>query len=356
MTPADARAAIRALRVGAAPVSQASILSIGQAPLRIMLERAMHRMSSCEALEPILIEGHWGSGKSQMLALAKAIARAGGIATGAMTFNARTTPLSHPNRLYPVLAQTIEAAGATGLRSLVRRMLHDEHLNDRVADFGNGRSDAFGAALRTLHQAHALGDTLLLGHSTPWSILLGGDLTLRDDQGRKSAAVLRMAALAELMGACGFGGLVILGDELESLGQLWSSASRASAYNAMGSLFALPSVLWVLGAAGNFQRMVDFDIGQGMPTSWRLKNPGHSFFVRWSAGEFRRLSPPSLGRKEGDHLAGLIAELYEVGYGPDHRRVGDSLAAVVRAWCEDPGRNPRRLARGIVEKLDQARD
>ncbi|THD81653.1 MAG: hypothetical protein E7812_02200 [Phenylobacterium sp.] len=354
MSAADARAAIRALRVGAAPVNHAALLSVGQEAVQGVFDRTLARLAAAEPTNPILVEGPWGSGKSQTLALARALARERAIAAATVTFNARTVPLSHPNRLYPVLAQTIEVGGATGLRSVVRNCLNDPILNGRLASFANERADAFGAALRDLHGANSRGDKLLLGRSGAWSILLGVDLTIRDDQGRKLAAVGRLGALAALMRACGHGGLVVLGDELESLGQLWSSASRASAYNAMGSLLGVPSILWVFGAAGNFERMVAYDLDQGMRSSWRVKDAGRSFFGQWCAGDFRRLSPPLLGRDEAERLALAVAALYEVGYGL--KDAGDGLEVVIAAWVDDPARNPRRLARGLVEMLDGARD
>lgn len=355
MTPADARTAIRALRVGATPVDQASLLSVGQDAVRGVLNRELHRLHSADPVSPILVEGRWGSGKSQTLALAKALARDRGIATAAVTFNARTVPLSHPNRVYPALVQTIKAGGVTGLRAVIRQLLRDPALNGRLASFANAQSDAFGLALRDLHWAHAQGDSLLLGRSGAWSILLGGDLTLRDDQRRKFAAVSRLAALATLMQACGYGGLVVLGDELESLGQLWSSTSRASAYNAMGSFLELPSLLWVFGAAGNFGRMVAYDLDQGIRASWRIKDSGRYFFGQWCGGEFRRLAPPVLGVEEADQLALMVAEFYEIGYGLASTDAGASLSIVVRSWSDDPARNPRRLARGLVERLDTLR-
>lgn len=357
MTPYDARAAIRALRVGAAPVNQASLLAVGQRAVCGVLNRALARLGpTASAIGPILVEGHWGSGKSQTLALAKALARDRGIATAAVTFNARGAPLSHPNRVYPVLAQTIEAGGATGLRSLIRCLLQDARLNELLARFAGEQADPFGVALRDLHRAHAQGDALLLGRSWAWSILLGTDLTVRDDAGRKAAAVRRLAALAGLMRACGYGGLVILGDEMESLAQLWSSASRASAYNAMGFLFGLPSVLWVLGAAGNFERMVAYDLDQSMPASWRMKDTGRAFFEQWCAGEFRRVTPPTLGPEDAEQLARVVAEVYAAGYGLAGPDIDASLSTVVRDWSVDPSRNPRRLARGLVEKLDCLRE
>lgn len=354
MSAADARAAIRALRVGAAPVNHAAVLSVGQEAVQGVFDRTLSRLSAEGHISPILVEGPWGSGKSQTLALTKAMARERAIATATITFNARTAPLSHPNRLYPVLAQTIEVGGATGLRSVVRNCLNDPALNDRLASFVNMHADPFAAALRDLHWAHSRGDKLLLGRSGAWSILLGVDLTIRDDQGRKSAALRRLGALAALMHACGHGGLVVQGDELESLGQLWSSASRASAYNAMGSLLGVPSILWVLGAAGNFERMVAYDLDQGMRSSWRIKEAGRSFFDQWCAGDFRRLSPPLVGREEAERLALVVADLYEVGYGV--RSADGCLDTVVAAWVEHPARNPRRLARGLVEMLDCVRD
>lgn len=355
MSPADARMALRALRVGAAPVNHASLLSVGQDSVKDLLLTALRRLGSSQPVEPILVEGNWGSGKSQTLALAKALAREIGLATAAVTFNARTAALSHPNRIYPVLAQSVETGGSVGLRSIVRRLLNDDATRADVMAFAVDEGGVFGSALAQLARANDQGDRLLLGHSAAWSILSGGDLTIWDDRRRKEAAVHRITCLAALLRACGYGGLVVLGDELESLGQLWNSVSRAGAYNAMGALFTIPSTVWVLGAAGNFQRVVSADIDHGMRASYRLHSAGHRFFEQWTGGGFRRLSPPVLGPEDAEHLAMAIAEIYDRAYGGLGARAKRPLADVVQSWSADPARNPRRLARGLVEALDGLR-
>lgn len=355
MTPADARAAIRALRVGSAAVHQADLLSVGLGEIRAHLEKEVGRLAAGDEVVPVLVEGAWGSGKSHTLAMIKALARIAGVPTAAVTFNARVAPLSHPNRVYPILAQTLELGGAVGIRSVLRRLLHDETHRAQIAAFAENRVDAFGAAVGELCRAYASGDVLLLGRSGAWSTLLGADLAVRDHLARKQAAVRRLHGLADLLKACNLGGLVVLGDELESLALLWSSVSRAGAYNAIGSLIATRSILWVFGAAGNFQRMVAHDVDQGMHKSWRLKDTGRQFIDGWRTARFHHLSTAVLGKADADCMARLVADVYQLGYGLDSRRVEPTLRAVTQAWFADPGRNPRRLARGLVEALDDLR-
>lgn len=350
MTPAQARACVRAMRVGVAP-SNAEALSLGRTAISSVVRRIVTEQASGKG--PLLVEGPWGAGKSHALALASATAEELGRPRASIVFDARGVPLSHPNRLYAAIATSIRVGEHRGLRAVLLSAFSARTLPDAAWWTARPGSSLFWTALRTLWTAYADGDKWVFGNRWAWSVMLGTDLVARDDIGRRRRAIERLRQLADWLAECGQGPLLVCGDEVESLANLWNVTARISAYNALGDLLEIASATWVFGAAGNFARIIGYDLENGVRQSWRLRPEGARFLDLWSGGFFQRIAPPSMTLGEARNMADRLSEIYGKAYGP---RFSEAVTAPALAeWAQDPARNPRRLARLLVESCDAER-
>jgi P-loop Domain of unknown function (DUF2791) len=352
MTPLAARAVIRALRAGTAPARHAELVNVGQHELIDRLETFLGQLAVGERLPPMFIEGEWGTGKSQALSMARSIAAAWDLPAAEVCFGARSAPLSHPNRIYPIVSATLKLRDANGLRAVLNRLLAVEGMLPVLAAFAAKRNDLFGRAMRGILRARA-DDALLLDQHESWTVLMGGDLTRSDTPSRREEAVSRLGALSHMLSACGYGGLLVLGDEIESIALLWNTVSRAGAYNTLGAMMELDRVGWIFGAAGRFAKTVASDLDAGMRGSRRLRPSGLRFLDAWRGQEFVREGLRAFDGDDGRLLAERLKELHATGYGTALK--GCELDSVIRAWAEDPARNPRRLTRALMEELDSLR-
>lgn len=78
-----------------------------------------------------------------------------------------------------------------------------------------------------------------------------------------------------------------------------------------------------------------------------------NFLRSWRDGRFPQITPPLLTDDDAGELTKRIVRAYEAAYsiGADGLDVSD----VLKAWKANPGRNPRRLIRSIIDALDARR-
>lgn len=345
---------MRALRAGTAPALHAELVNVGQDELTERLENFLGQLALGEPTRPIFIEGEWGVGKSQALSIARSIAASWDLPAASICFDARSAPLSHPNRIYPIVASSLRLQGAMGLRAVLHRLLALDGSLQALSRFADQRWDAFGGALRDILRARIAGDELLLDRHESWAVILGGDLTRSDAPNKRAEAVNRLEALGGLFSACGHGGMLLLGDEVESLDQLWNCVSRAGAYNWLGALTDLTNVGWIFGATRRFSRTIASDyVSVGIRAPGRIKTTGERFLDTWNCYGFVREELRALELEDGYRFAERLGEVYRVGYCIN--APAQDLQGVVHGWIADPARNPRLLARAVVEELDNLR-
>jgi hypothetical protein len=204
--------------------------------------------------------------------------------------------------------------------------------------------------MRTLCDEFQDCGALGLANHTAWSILRGSDLCWSDDASKRERALSRISALARMCHAIGLKGLVLILDEAETIDQLWNIRSRLSAYTVLGRLFEMESLWCVLGSTLRFDRTIRSDIANDILGTSVIMKAASSFLRAWSREEYKILEPPAINRHRANELSMVITSLYQAAYSfTDEKGVRELC---VDEWMRNPARNPRRLIRLLVHRLD----
>jgi len=107
----DARQALEALRLGVVPPWGLDRLTVGRDGERARIDALLDG----DGTGFLLVEGHYGAGKSQMLRLAAEGARARGYAVAEAAFDPLEVTPSHPLRVYRRLIEGLRVPGAAEL-------------------------------------------------------------------------------------------------------------------------------------------------------------------------------------------------------------------------------------------------
>ncbi len=111
IAPADARQSVEALRLGVVPAAGLFALTVGRAR---ELRRLNRLLDSGDGTGMLIIEGHYGSGKSHLIGLAAQEARQRGWVLASATFDPLEVPPSHPLRIYRALVCAMQVPGGVG--------------------------------------------------------------------------------------------------------------------------------------------------------------------------------------------------------------------------------------------------
>jgi len=349
------RAAIRRLRVGVVPSWEIERLSVGYSRARIIIGDALDALLSRDRATAMFVRGEWGSGKSHFLSFVSGIAVGRGFAAARVDLNARSAPLNYPQRFYGTVVQTLRAGDHIGLRAILHAGLNDEVGRQRIAKFASSRlADDIAWPLQHLCTRYEKGDTLQFDDEASWSVLHGEDLSWADYSYKRIRAIARIGTLGALMDALGHDGLVIAFDEAETIDQLWNIRSRLSAYGVLGQICRLDAVWCVFGITERFDRTVNVDIAGGVGEYDFLTADARWFVREWLADRFVCFEPPAVSRAAAERLAAAISQLYGVAYGP-LRLPAETIDDCVDEWAANPSKNPRRLVRQVIARLDAAR-
>jgi hypothetical protein len=111
--------------------------------------------------------------------------------------------------------------------------------------------------------------------------------------------------------------------------------------------------LWcVFGITERFERTVRSDVAR-KAAHWHGGDEAASWFLRaWDREEFDVISPPALDVRGAGELALAVEQIYSTGYPNGSVSVA---AKCIQEWRADPLRNPRRLIRLLVHRLDLGR-
>jgi len=349
------RASIRRLRAGIVPNWELERLSVGYADAKRRVNTALIGLRSAEHVNPLFVSGEWGSGKSHFLTFARAAAVARGIPTTGVALNARSMALNHPQRLYSPVVEGIRLDPYdVGLRNVLRGLLMDEEKRfDLLRCARRGLRGHLAPAILTLCAECANGDRFQLDDHPAWTTVLGGDLGWADYPYKRDAAIERLGGVAQLFRALGFGGLTIAFDEAETIDQLWNIRSRVSAYGVLGRLSDLDSVWCIVGITGRFEKTIDADLARGIVTEPRLPEGAKRFLDSWQRRAFEICSAPGIDLSGARSLAATVTRTYEHAFGVHVER--KVAAECVEEWARNPSRNPRRLIRLLIHRLDSRR-
>jgi hypothetical protein len=349
----NARAAIRALRVGVVPAMCVERLTLGRAELEKKFEPYLRRLVEQGTCAPLFLLGEWGTGKSHVLSLVHASARRLELPTTGGSLDASGKALNYPQRLYPSLMERILEAGtgAIGLREIVSGWLRDEMKRKALAAFARRcQNTGLAQMLGRLCQLQSQGSAPV-DDEAAWSLLLGVDLAWANYGYKRLQALERLGWVAQCFQGMGQGGLVVTLDEVETIAQLWNMRSRATAFGVLARLFRTPGLGFFLGITERFGGVVADDLYRGiLDASW-LSEDAHWFLSTWNNGGFERVSLPEFGAEQAEELVLTIAQLYREAYGIP----GNDLSwvrTVLADWHGNPSRNTRRLIRLTVHWLD----
>jgi hypothetical protein len=317
-----------------------------------MVDESLNVLSSKGRCPPLFVSGEWGTGKSHMLKFIRGVAAHRGVAHVRVDLNARGEPLNYPQRFYPWLAGSLCLDSARGVRSIVEAAFADPLRRDALLRFSwANESGRLGVALRSIIlTSRESGSDMLVDHSE-WDVVLGADLASFDY--KRTKALERMAALAKLLRTVGGAGLVVVLDEAETIDQLWNRLSRLGAYETLGAFCGMEATWAVFGVTERFQRCVNRDLTNGI-LSYASTSHAAGFLRAWCDGTFRQIRPPQLSDDHAQELAIRVVQAYEAAYAI--RADALDVSAVLNTWKANPGRNPRRLIRGIIDALDVRRD
>lgn len=231
--PAGDRQALEALRLGVVPPGGLDSLTVGREVELHALDRLI-----ADRRGMLVLSGHYGTGKTHLLELARAHALDRGLAIAAATFDPDEVPPSHPLRLYGALVRGLRWPGtpAQGLRPLLERVGDSpEHLQgalahrwlspalwathhapaelaQEVVEFVSGQGRAEAASLHErLRRAGWRGERLL---------------SLPDFRTFGQIMAHLLGGVAVWSASVGQGGLLVLLDEAEYLDRLGSTGRQ----------------------------------------------------------------------------------------------------------------------------------
>lgn len=330
-------------------------LSVGYDGLRdTVLERAV-ALGEKGRVQPLLVRGEWGTGKSHFGGFVRALARDLDVASAFINLNARSHALNYPQRFYPALAESCRLQGLPiGLQQILTTYLISEKGRESLQEFATRHPGELARALSWLCLEFDTEEGLSFSEHPAWTTILGSDLAWAPYAYKRSRAFLRIGEMASLFRALGARGLILVFDEVETIDQLWNIRSRVGAYSTLGELARMENVWCIFAITARFDAVVQADLGRGI-----LNDPSMTQEAKWFLRAFDRrdldvVAPPSIDIASARELAKRIRQLYEQAHGFRGPH-GPSLGALIDAWSRDPRRNPRTLIRLIIDELDRIR-
>lgn len=348
------RATVRRLRNGVVPSWELDRFSVGYAKAREGVSACINHLRQGRP-QTLFVTGEWGSGKSHFLAFVRASAEAFAVPSAVVSLNARGMPLNYPQRFYSPLVESIRVPGcAPGLRNLLNELLRDAGARAKLEAFAReANAGEIGWAVGVLCEQYERDERCWLDDQPAWSVLLGGDLGWADYTYKRIRAIEQIGNLGRLFATVGLGGLVITFDEAETIEQLWNSRSRMSAYSVLGRLCRLDRVWCVMGITDRFGQTIEDSLMRGASSYAFTTDDAEWFLQAWQRSAFRILATPEVDLRAARSLATAVSRTYEEAFCNEVNR--DTVDRCLEDWASNPSRNPRRLIRLLVHRLDVER-
>ena len=260
----EATAIIAALRGGLVPSRGLEHFATGLSALQGAVNQELDFVASGQGLSKWL-RGEYGAGKTFAARYLCARARARGFATAEVQISINDTPLHHLETVYRRLIEHVETAadGPNAFQAIVDGWLYkigdevmrlrgiteedpgfadatEQRLEDKLAEMSR-RNPAFAQVLRAYHRATHEGDFATAQGLLAW--LAGQPHTDRSvlrtagTRGKVDgqASLTFLAGLLQLLRQSGYGGLVVVLDEVETI-QRMNSQTREKSLNALRQL------------------------------------------------------------------------------------------------------------------------
>jgi hypothetical protein len=277
--PIHARRAIEALRAGVPNRDAVRLLSTQQPQVEARFRRQLGVLAEeATAGRPtpgLLVAGDFGAGKSHLLEHLEHIALEERLVCSRVVIS-KETPLYEPRRVFRAAVETLMVPGKRGsaLAEIASSLDPDSPeyaaLTHWVSRPDVGLTSRFAATLFLYHQVkdpeirdHVVsfwgGDPLNVSQMRSWLRDLGERATYRlESVPIRELAFQRLLFLARLILAAGYGGWVVLFDEVELIGR-YSFKQRARSYAELARWAAKLKSTGIPAVAATFAITTDFD-------------------------------------------------------------------------------------------------
>jgi hypothetical protein len=277
--PIHARRAIEALRAGVPNRDAVRLLSTHQPQVEARFRRQLAALAEdVPAGRPtigMLVAGDFGAGKSHVLEYLEHIALEERMLCSRVVIS-KETPLYDLTRVFRAAVETLMVPGKRGsaLAEIASNLDPDSSeyaaLTHWVSRPDIGLTSRFAASLFLYHQVKDPeirdrvvsfwgGDPLDIGQMRSWLRDLGAGTTYRLESVRmRELSLQRLTFLARLIVAAGYGGWVVLFDEVELIGR-YSFKQRARSYAELARWAGKQKSNAIPGVAATFAITTDFD-------------------------------------------------------------------------------------------------
>ena len=368
----DARRAVLALKLGQVPEERVLELSTGTENERRELEAAIHSVAHGRPVS-ILFKGAWGTGKTHLLTMLRALAADSGLATASVILDGEGVSLSDPMRLMADLLDSLRfpgesvPIGITSRLASLRRRYRDDFIRedgDRILDaVFRIPTSAFDEPEVTevladyfmlrLSASQANGKLRQLGHHVTLGPLIARRTTQRAD---RFCELLH--GWAELCSFERAKGLVVVFDELDveyartfrdTRQNIQLRSRRHTLLEAFGRLLNQESIPLLL--AFGVAPATD-DVGEENDAVQNLR--------QWIGG-IAEIEAPTPDIDQTRQLGWRLQEHYTRAYPDrmarvDRRKLKQLIDEFAQHHQSDSNPIPRTFVRGTLERLDVASD
>jgi len=373
---ASLRQAIEALRLGVVPAEHVSDYTVGRERQLARVEELLREGGGLR-----VVWGDYGAGKTHLLDIVEELGRKDGFMTARIVLDPREVPPTHPKRLYSALVEHVRYPNdlAQGLEPLFRRLvrsdgqagsgptsysrfysafLHaldvgDPDLLDWMRDYVDGCYMDVADGNRLLRRRGWQGDNLL---------------TLSDYRTYGRMYVHLLGTVATWARDAGFGGLLLLFDEVEFVDALSRTELEyalevlkhfAAVTVPRGDLGFDPDDLYRGGHQVHRRIPLRFSEDQPLAVVFALTplEEIHDVFRRIVPSEKYDLGVTALGRADCEELVRKVVVLYQRAY-PGYAAgatTQDELFAELHRGLAAGEDSPRSIVRACVFQLDRDR-
>lgn len=335
-----ARRIIQTLRSGTVNAASARAISVGTEEIESKFLTKIESLANGGAEDQIVIvEDDYGFGKSHLRSLVSGSLVQSNIPFLFDCIDARASSLAHIHRAMPSWLGRIRIGPHLGLRDI---LYHEVLPRDGVIEWLSGKYDPFAWGLKSA----------LRGEEFGWMQALGLLYQYPDYSYQHEKAISLLFSCTDLLHNVGKGGLVVMLDEAENIGNQYDIRGRRRSYDLLRRLTRHPFILPVLFVTKRFYNMTDWDRTMGKIGIWSNWTHAAKQFIE-HLETIEALRPPKLNSHTAMLLVQKVGSLFSDAYGLTAN--GVSTNSILNSWQSTPTRSVRLLVRMAVNEFDLLR-
>ena len=330
---------ILTLRSGTTSAVSARETSVGTEKIMKSLRSVAENLANGSvAGELAVVSADWGFGKSHVRTLLASDLRTRGIPCIYDCVDGRGTSLAHIHRAVARWLEHVQIGCRTGLQNAVMTRTIPP---DRALKWTMSRSSSFAYGLQMAIKYPSWG----------WHLALGHNYRSPDYGYQHPKAMDLLLSFADFLHDMGFGGIVLMLDEVENIDKQWDIRGRRKCYDTLVQMASHRSILPVLFVTDRLFRQIEADQKRSSTYGWSEWDAKTRTFVTKFL-EREVLRPPKFNAQSALMLVDKIASIYAAAHGPPPNAF--SPAAIVNHWQRASIRSVRFLVRLTVNELDLA--